>query len=668
MTIQPTHLFSAWRLMIAGSLLAFSLFMSLSTDYAQRGIERIVRLVATNRIEDWSTHIAEKYPSIIRNFGKAPIPDEALADLRREAELYGVKAFEIIPPYDSLGKLRVYARNTFADPEHKLATAALKVNSPDALKERAGLVKVRVPLKDMKGHEIGELVAVADEKKLHARLIGALRHVLLTALAVLAIILVIALFLFRRLHTDAELHLHRVRDYDDLTGLPNHHAFEEILDELTGANAEKNATAMAQAGERTPFACISLGINELGKITCSEGHEGAGHVLRTMAGRFARVAHEHGAHVFRMERDEFIIILPTPGQRQQAYDLAEKLQQEAYRPLYWRGKSLAVTLAVGITFFPEDAATRAEVVRQATLVRRAAREAHGGICVYDVNLDKQYNEKAAIERLLRKAARNCSSYFSLNFQPIVELEHEHLHGFEALLRLTDDEGNTISPEVFVPMAEQLGLMDDIGAWVLKEACIIAAHWPDHLHVAVNLSPTQFESGELVSHVAEALETSGLAPHRLELEVTESLMMGNWDAASTQLEQFRARGMKIVLDDFGTGYSSMNYLWKFRFDKLKIDRSFTQATFASSEARNILRALLVMARSLRLPVVAEGIETLEQAVFLRKFRCNYGQGWYYGKPKKAAELSAIIMRDWQRRRDVYPRHPDAAEIARRSAAL
>ncbi len=669
MTKQRGQLFSSSHLLLAGTLIVLGLFALSTSDYARKGIGRIVSLVATSRIEDWATHIAEKHPEVIRNFGKAPIPDEELADLRREAEMYGVKAFEIYPAHEPQGALRIYAKNTFSDPEHELATAAFHAGSSAASSHDNGLVKVRVPLRDLKGNKIGEVVAITDEKKLRARLMKGLRHILLTALMALGVILLISLSLFRRLQTDAQLRIHHARDFDELTGLPNHHAFEELLDKLTGARADDKtlSSPSASATSATPFACISFSINELGSITCSEGHEGAGHVLRTMAGRFARVAHENGAHIFRMERDEFILVLPRPDSREAALELARKLEREALRAVYWRGKSLAVTLSVGITFFPEDAATRSEVVRQSTLVRRMAKENNLGICVYDVNLDRRYNEVASIERLLHKAARNCASYFSLHFQPIVELEEEVLYGFEALLRLTDDEGNAVSPAVFVPIAERLGLMDEIGAWALAEACAVAAHWPDHLHVSVNLSPTQFQSGKLKANVWKALEISGLPPRRLELEVTESLMMDNWESASGQLEEFQARGVKIVLDDFGTGYSSMNYLWKFHFDKLKIDRSFTQATFASAEARNILRSLLVMARSLKLPVVAEGIETLEQAVFLRKFRCNFGQGWYYGKPMKAEDLSAHIMRDWQRRQRLCGQQ-DASDMAHQSAAL
>jgi EAL domain-containing protein (putative c-di-GMP-specific phosphodiesterase class I) len=380
-------------------------------------------------------------------------------------------------------------------------------------------------------------------------------------------------------------------------------------------------------------------------------------MLRTMAGRFARLAHEHDARIFRLQRNDFAIMLPVPAPgHREARMFAEKLTREAHRPVYWQGKSLSGSISVGITFYPDQATSRSELARQATLMREAAREDGGNaLRIYDAEMDRNYNALTNMERLLRKAARNCATYFTLYFQPIVRLNDETLHGFEVLLRMHDDDGEPISPVVFIPLAERLNLMDEIGAFVLAEACAIASEWPDHLHVSVNLSPLQFESGHLPSAVWKALETSGLAPSRLELEVTENIVMRDWDKVHEQLDRVRARGVSLVLDDFGTGYSSMSYLWKFNFDKLKIDRSFTQAVSGSEEARSILRSLVVMARSLKLPLVVEGVETLEQASFLRKFRCDFAQGYYYGKPMPAHEVPAMILRDWQRRegRENFP---------------
>ena len=625
--------------MLAGTILALSVFLVLGTNYARDGIERIVRMVATNQVDDWTTHLLEKHGSLVRNFGKAPLTSEEVTDLRKEAEIYGITAFRIAPANEPLGRLRMYARNTFEQPRQHLA-ARMFPNANEL--SDTGFVRVSLPLKAENGQVLGHITALVDQTRLQARLTQSMQRVVFIALAALGIIIVIALFLFRRVQKDAQHHICLARENDEVTGLPNEHAFEQFCDRLTKAAPD----------EAAPHACIVFGIDNIGRIACSEGHEATGHMLRTMAGRFARLAHAYEARIFRLQRNDFAIMLPVPVPgRHEARMFAEKLISEARRPVYWQGKSLPGSISVGITFFPDQATNRTELARQATLMREAAREAGGDtLRIYDVKMDRDYNALTHMERLLRKAARNCASYFTLHFQPIVRLDDETLHGFEVLLRMHDDDGNPVSPVVFIPLAERLNLMDEIGAYVLAEACAIASEWPEHLHVAVNLSPLQFESGRLPSAVWKALETSGLSPSRLELEVTENIVMNDWDKVHEQLDRVRARGVSLVLDDFGTGYSSMSYLWKFNFDKIKIDRSFTQAVSRSEEARSILRSLIVMARSLKLPLVVEGVETLEQAAFLRKFRCDYAQGYFYGKPMPAHEVPSIILQDWQRRQE------------------
>ncbi len=659
MISQPARRFRFWQLMVAGAAFVLSIFLLSGTNYARQGIEHIVRMVATSRVEDWATHLSEKHGHIFRQFGKRPLPDAEVAELRREAEIYGIEAFRIYSRSEPLGKVRLYARNTFDDAHRRMAIAAFSQVKGAA---SDGAVTVRAPLRDASGHAIGSIVAMVDQKRLHHELTQAMQHILVSAVLALFIILLVALFLFRRLQSDAQLRISHAREVDELTGLPNQAAFDSAIEMLM-----RN---VRQGGNRA-LACLIFGIDDLGRITCAEGHEAASHVLRTLAGRFARLAHEGKAQIFRLERDDFAVLLsaPFPG-RHEARTFADGLLKEAQRPVYWRGKSLLQTLSIGISFHPEQAATRSELMRQATLMRQAARDAGGNTMrLYSAEMDRDYHEMASLERLLRKAARNCASYFSLHYQPIVRLEDERLHGFEVLLRMDDDDGNPISPAQFIPVAERLNLMDEIGAFVLAEACATAAQWPAHLHVSVNLSPLQFRSGKLPASVWQALETSGLHPRRLELEVTESIMMQEWDMVHAQLEEVRKCGARIVLDDFGTGYSSMSYLWKFNFDKLKIDRSFTQATSTCEEARSILRSLVIMARSLKLPVVVEGIETAEQAAFLRKFRCDFGQGYYFGKPMPATDVAALIMRDWQQRRAREAgEHVDATDIARQSAAL
>ena len=650
-----------WHLVLAAMAFALVLLLANGGDFTRQGIDRVVRLVAREQLQDWAQQIVRRHPEVIRSVGRRPLPDEVVADLRREAEMYGIEAFRLHSRAEPLGHVRMYARNTFNSPYGKLATMVIVAGAQGAVSDTdPGLVRVQVPLQDEQGKVLGRLTAVVNKNTLRRELAEALRHISYAALAAIIIVLLLSLFLYRQLRSNAAAHIHYMRDYDEVTGLPNQNAFEQHLDKLLFAENDDN-------DGRDGLACMVFGVDNLGQVTCAEGHEATGHVLRTLAGRFARVVHETGGHIFCLERDEFAVLLPVPRPDQkQVLRLGQALMKETQRPVYWRGKSLLLSISIGVTFHPTPAQERSEILRQATLMREAAHEAGGNaLRIYDAEMDKEFNEIAHLERLLRKAARNCAHYFTLHFQPIVRLQDETLHGFEVLLRMDDDDGTPISPAVFIPIAERLNLMDEIGAYVLSEACNIASRWPDNLKVSVNLSPAQFESGRLPSTVRKALETSGLKPERLELEVTESIMMQDWSKVRDQLRAVRKRGASVVLDDFGTGYSSMSYLWKFDFDKIKIDRSFTQAVSTSHEARSILRALVVMARSLKLPVVVEGVETREQAVILRKFRCDYGQGWLFGKPMPAEELSATILRHWRQQNDNVT---DLHDAARASAAL
>ena len=632
-----------WQLMLMIVALLLAVVLASGSNYARQGMDRVVRLVAQQRMQEWAQQIVRRYPDVIRTLGRRPLPEMMVGALRQEAQIHGVEAFRLHSRAEPLGQIRLYARNTFESPLGKKATHVIVASTQGAAQnENTGLVRVQVPLKDERGRVLGHLTAVVNQNMLQRELLNVLQQVLAVGLVAVGIVLILSLLLFRQVRSNAAAHIHYVRDHDELTGLPNQNAFEQHLDHLlSGEDGDRPAI----------LACMICGVDNLGKVTCAEGHDATGHVLRTLASRLARVIHDHDSdgQVFRLERDEFAVLLPLEHMdMERVQRLGEALIKEGQRPIHWRGKSLLLSISVGVTFHPAPAQDRGEILRQATLMREAAHEAGGNtLRIYDAEMDKEFNELARLERLVRRAARNCARYFSLHFQPIVYLETGILHGFEVLLRMNDDNGEVISPAAFIPVAERLKLMDEIGAFVLNEACAIAAQWPDHLKVSVNLSPAQFESGRLPAAVDRALEASGLKAERLELEVTESIVMRDWASVREQLREVRERGASVVLDDFGTGYSSMSYLWKFDFDKIKIDRSFTRAISTSQEARSILRALVLMARSLDLPVVVEGVETPEQAAILRKLRCTFGQGWLFGRPVPAEEVAALIMRDWAR---------------------
>ena len=239
--------------------------------------------------------------------------------------------------------------------------------------------------------------------------------------------------------------------------------------------------------------------------------------------------------------------------------------------------------------------------------------------------------------------------------------HNRLIGYEALVRLPAKDGSLIPPDTFIPVAEEMHLIDKLGAWVLREACVTAMAWPKHLTVAINLSPTLFESGTITEIVASALNDSGLDPHRLELEIIETLLLGNNERTMQQLTALKGLGVSIVMDDFGTGYSSLSYLWKFPFDKIKIDRSFMQ-NFENSgrDVETVVKSIIALGRELRMRVTVEGVETLNQADFLQDANADQVQGFYFGRPMPASEIGANILADF-RKASLATRPPDSAKI-------
>jgi predicted signal transduction protein with EAL and GGDEF domain len=322
--------------------------------------------------------------------------------------------------------------------------------------------------------------------------------------------------------------------------------------------------------------------------------------------------------------------------------LAARLLAALSKPVLVAGHDLAPGASIGIALAPRDGSSSLALLKNADLALYAAKAAgRKTFRIFDRGMDEDHKARVQIETLIREAAG--SQGFDLFFQPIVRSGDGRLTSFEALLRLSDGAGAFISPAEFVPLAEEMRLISKIGAWVIERACAVAADWPEHLTVSVNLSPLQFADGDLCGIVETALAGSGLDPRRLELEITEGLLLNNTDAVLAQLHALKGLGVSIAMDDFGTGYSSLSYLWRFPFDKIKIDRSFMQAFEARDvNVSNILRTIIALGHSLRMSVTAEGVETARQAEYLRDLACDYIQGFHYGRPAPVTDLAAIIL--------------------------
>ncbi len=417
-------------------------------------------------------------------------------------------------------------------------------------------------------------------------------------------------------------------------------------DALSGAlNRSSFAEALAQAVQRRrlgggDFAVLCLDLDHFKDVNDSLGHAAGDQVLRQATQRLRDVL-RHGDTVARLGGDEFAVL-------QQGVEGAEAVRRTAQRILDALSKPYRVHstsggqtpvscgVSVGAAIFGADAGSLEELMHKADLALYRAKSAgRGGFSFYDAQLDRELQDRRELVRDLRQAVQH--DCLHLHYQPQYGSDGHTLTGYEALLRWTHPTRGELPPAHFLPLAEENGLIDAIGAWVLRRACVEAAHWPAPLTVSINLSPAQFRGEQLVQHVTRALAQSGLAPQRLELEITETLLMRNTEQVVRMLRTLSSLGVRVAMDDFGTGYSSLAYLWRFPFDKLKIDKAFTQALADDPKVNLIVRAVISLAHSLEIRVNAEGVETPGQLRMLQKHGCDEFQGYLLGHPVAPATL-------------------------------
>jgi diguanylate cyclase (GGDEF)-like protein len=423
--------------------------------------------------------------------------------------------------------------------------------------------------------------------------------------------------------------------HDALTGLANRARLIERLDEAL-------ATLPVRGGA---FAVHFIDIDSFKEINDSLGHDGGDFVLKTVAERLL-AATRPGDVVARLGGDEFVVIQSQLAGKVEAEEFAERLTSALTAPVQFNENTIVSTVSVGVALAPADGNNPERLLKSADLALYKCK-ADGRNCVrfFRPEMDAALLERIELEKTIRSAVLH--DRFVLHYQPVIQISGRRLVGFEALIRLPAEDGTLIPPLVFIPVAEELRLIDKIGAWVLREACRTAKLWPKHLTVAVNLSPAQFAAGSVSAIVAAALAEAGLEPHRLELEITETLLLGNTEAITTELQNLKAMGVAIVMDDFGTGYSSLSYLWRFPFDKIKIDRSFMQGFEGSRrDAETVVKTIIGLGRELNMRVTVEGVETAKQAAFLEKADGDQAQGFYFGRPVPVGEVAATILTDFQ----------------------
>ncbi|HVW93457.1 MAG TPA: EAL domain-containing protein [Devosia sp.] len=418
--------------------------------------------------------------------------------------------------------------------------------------------------------------------------------------------------------------------HDPLTGLLNRVGFAERVKAAMDAPAWETA------------ALVGFDIDGFKSLNETHGEAAGDQLLRHMARCLAGPIREREASG-RLGGDEFMVLLRN-REPEDVRTYVETVLAAVREPITVDGRVISGTLSAGIYMIgPRDEMARA-LYRTDVALYQAKVDGRNTARQFSAEMESRIASRRALEARLRDAVRN--EGLAVYFQPLMDARQRACIGFEALVRLLDGEGGTISPAVFIPVAEDLGLINEIGAWVLREATRVAAGWPENLTVAVNLSVSQFGDGRLVETVREALAESGLPPHRLELEVTESMLIEDPGRVGAQLAELRALGASIAMDDFGSGYSSLGYLWQFGFDKLKIDRAFITALDANEgRAREVLDTIIMLGHKLDMRVTAEGIETERHADVLAELGCDQLQGFLYARPAPATELAAFLMQSY-----------------------
>jgi diguanylate cyclase (GGDEF)-like protein len=435
-----------------------------------------------------------------------------------------------------------------------------------------------------------------------------------------------------------------ITEYRRIEARVAHMAHHDVLTELPNRLLlrERLERALDGAREGRSLAVLCLDLDRFKDINDTLGHQSGDGLLRTVAERLRKCVGESDV-VARTGGDEFAIVQVSGEQPIASTALAARIIEAIDAPFEVDGHQVVVGTSIGIAVAPGDGTDPHQLLKSADLaLYRAKGEGRGIYRFFETGMDAHMQARCKLQLDLRKALSEAE--FELHYQPLVNLERGQISGMEALLRWRHPERGNVSPADFIPLAEETGLIVPIGEWVLREACATASRWPGHLKVAVNLSAMQFKGRHLVETVFSALAASGLEPQRLELEITESILLEDSEATLATLHRLRGLGVQIALDDFGTGYSSLSYLRKFPFDRIKIDRSFVKDIAEETGSLNIVRAVTAMAAGLGMATTAEGVETREQLERVRKEGCTEMQGYFFSPPRPIGDIERLLEKE------------------------
>ena len=428
---------------------------------------------------------------------------------------------------------------------------------------------------------------------------------------------------------EAEARVAHMAHHDALTGLPNR--------VMMRIRMEEALTRLRRSGKSVATLCIDL--DNFKSVNDTLGHPCGDHLLQCVAQRLRSALRAEDTAV-RLGGDEFAVVQTDVQDPAEVSALARRILEDLSEPYDIMGHQVLIGASIGIAMAPGDGIDADKLLKSADLaLYRAKADGKGAFRFFESEMDARVQARRHLEMELRGAM--LAHKLDVNYQPLVNLKTGQISGFEALVRWPHPERGFVPPSEFIPVAEETGLISTLGAYVLRRACTDAVKWPPHVKLAVNLSALQFRTGNLFALVKQTLEETGLSPKRLELEITESLLLDKVDQVMATLHALRALGIHISMEDFGTGYSSLSYLRKFPFDKIKIDQSFVRNLADNADSQAIVRAILSLGSSLGITITAEGVETEAELDCLKTEGCNEGQGYLFSKARPQTEVLELL---------------------------
>jgi diguanylate cyclase (GGDEF)-like protein len=620
--------------------------------------DHLIDTDASTTARDWAQFIAANVTDLEQIANGEQPSSASLAFFqatRKSGQVYRYLIFnrdgysQLVSDHDRIALVDLSQFNPVAARAGQLGLPIVAVKTANTPDQPAHFAEAYVPVL-IGGHPVAVVAAFVDETEMRNQLfldilIAAISLCLLTGLSFG--IPAVAWYLRTKEKQQADRRIRFLAMHDALTGLANRARLIERLDSVLAVLPENGSQ----------IAVHFIDIDHFKEVNDTLGHDGGDFLLSTIGQRLTEMIRLEDM-VARLGGDEFVVLQTAVNGREQVAVFAQRIAAVLSKPIFFKEQEIRSNVTIGVALAPADGHTSERLLKSADLALYNGKAA-GRNCFrfFAPEMDAALQTRLALEKAIRDAI--AKEGFVLHYQPVFEISGNRLIGFEALVRLPAKDGTLIPPESFIPVAEDMRVIDRLGGWVLREACRTAKTWPSDLTVAVNLSPAQFECGGLKGIVVAALKDSGLDAKRLELEITETLLLGNNEQTMKQLGELKALGVAIVMDDFGTGYSSLSYLWKFPFDKIKIDRSFMEGFVDSGrDVETVVKTIIALGRELNMRVTVEGVETAKQVDFLHGADADQVQGFYFGRPVPASEVSADILAEFRRKHAASPPAQDS----------